>query len=200
MAIGTASALAPYNYQTAVSSYGQGSNATSSSATSGSSNAQDAAALQALVSAYSGLASNSNGFLPAPDTLASLAGSSGALGSLASGIYKLSAANGNTTPDLSALSATAASVGGLNATAASILFAGTGSQGRDNLTSSAINMNTVLALTAYSNQLNNIPNGTLGAAATAAASNINPNQPADVQTAIQGAQTSLFRSTLNLLA
>jgi len=85
-------------------------------------------------------------------------------------------------------------------TTASILFAGTGNQGQDGFASAAINMNASLALASYSNQLNHIPTGSLAAAATAAAANINPNNPADIQKAIQSAQTSMFQSTLNLLA
>ena len=210
MDIGTVSALALASYQAAVSSYGQGSiatspgtgssAATSSSGTSSPSGTQDAAALQALASVYTNLTTNSNSILPVPDTLSALAGNSGALGSLVSGIYQLSAANGNSKPDLSALSATAATVGGLNATTASILFAGNSSNGQDGFSALAVNMNSILALASYSDHLNNIPTGSLGAAATAAAASIDPNQPSAVQNAIQAAQSSALTSSLNLFA
>jgi peptidoglycan DL-endopeptidase CwlO len=214
--IGSASALALYNYQTTLNGYNQGATASattgtstssstspatsSSSPTSTASDAQDAAVLQALASAYTSLTTNSNGILPAPDALSAAAGTSGALGSLVSGIYAEAVASGKTALNLSSLSASAASVGGLNASTASILFAGNPSNGLDNISSSAINLNATLALASYSNHLKDIPNSSATVAATGAAAGTDSTQPADVQNAILSAQSASFNSTLNLFA
>jgi len=214
--IGSASALALYNYQTTLNNYGQGttssastgsstasassSTPSSSSSTSSANDAQDAAVLQALASAYTSLTTNSNGILPAPDALSAAAGTSGALGSLVSGIYSEAAASGKTSLNLSSLSASAASVGGLNSTTASILFSGSTSNGLDNISPAAINLNATLALVSYSNYQNDIPNSSATVAATSAAAGTDTTQPSDVQNAILSAQSASFNSTLNLFA
>jgi hypothetical protein len=56
-----------------------------------------------------------------------------------------------------------------------------------------------LALASYSNYQNGIPTGTLGSAATAAATSIGSTQPSNIQTAIQSAQSGSLSSVLNLL-
>jgi hypothetical protein len=203
MDIGVASAPALSNYQATPISYGQGAtspSASPSSSTSTAGSSQNAAVLQALASTYTSLTTDANGILPAPDALSALAGSSGALGPLVSGIYSASVANGNTSFSLPGLSASAASVGGLNATAASILFSGTSTQGSDGPFASAINLNAALALVSYSDSQNGIPNGTLGAAATAASAGLGLAQPTGTPNAVQSAQSSLLTDTLNLLA
>jgi len=122
--IGSASALALYNYQTVLNSYNQGASSSvststaatssgstassSSSSTSSASDAQDSAVLQTLASTYTSLTSNSYGILPAPDTLSALAGSGSALGALVSGMVSEAAASGQTSLNLSSLSSSAA--------------------------------------------------------------------------------------------
>jgi hypothetical protein len=214
--IGSASALALYNYQTTLNSNTQGANSSASTSSSTSSSvgpatpstpststandAQDAAVLQALVGTYTSLTSNSNGFLPAPDALSALAGSGSDLGPLVSGIYSEAAASGKTSMNLSSLSASAASVGGLNSASASILFSGNSGNGLDNISSSAINLNATLALASYSNHLSGIPDSSASALATAAAPGTSSTQSADLKGAAQSAQAGALNSTLNLFA
>jgi hypothetical protein len=203
MNIGTAGALALYSYQTTLNGYGQGStggsastaNSPSSTSASNPGSAQDAAILKALADTYTSLTTASNGYLPAPEALSALAGSSGVLGPLVNAIYSKASASGSTSLNLSALSASSASVGGLNSAAASTLFSGGGNSGPGALSSAAVNLNATLALASYSNYLKGVPAGS----ASAAAAN-QSTQPADVQAAIQSAQSTAFTSMLNLLA
>ena len=208
MDIGASSALALHGYQTTLNGYSQGTTSSSAStgsltssannSTSSSNDTQDAAVLQALASTYTSLTTNSNGVLPAPDALSALAGSSSVLGPLVRAIYSESVASGKSDLNQSSLSASAASVGGLNATSASILFAGSASNGLDNISSSAINLNATLALTSYANHQAGILNST--ATAAAAAIGTGSTQSSDVQKAIQSAQSVSLNSTLNLFA
>ena len=199
MDIGATSALNLYSYQTALKKSGQSATASSASgASSSSSTAQSEAVLQALSSVYSGT-STVSGLFSSTDSLATLAGTSGVLGPLVSGMYSASVASGNTSSTMAGLSASLATVGGLDASSASLLFSGQGTNGSSGYASSAINLTGTLALAAYANKQNGVPATTLGAAASKAAASIDSTQPANVQSAIQAAQSATTTSTLNLL-
>lgn len=198
MDIGAASALNLYNYQTALKNAGQSTATNASSVSSSSSTAQSEAVLQALSSVYSGTSSVS-GLFSSTDSLAALAGTSGVLGPLVSGMYSASVASGNTSSTVAGLSASLATVGGLDASSASILFSGQGTSSSSGYASSAIDLTGTLALAAYANKQNGVPTTTLGAAASKAAASIDSTQPAHVQSAIQAAQSASTTSTLNLL-
>ncbi len=133
---------------------------------------QDAAILQA--------------FGDAIGSLATLSGGSEALGSLASGMHTLAGADGDR-----AFQAVWAAT---DAAPASGLFVATPDGGFD----PAVNLNATLALAAYANRQAGIPATTPRAAALNASQD--PAQPAQVQAALQAAQTALAASTLNLLA
>jgi hypothetical protein len=96
-------------------------------------------------------------------------------------------------------SSSLATLGGLDSASASTLFSGGSSSGLLGFSPSAINMSASLALAAYANQQSGIPSGTLGAAATAATSNLDSTQSSIVQAAIQSAQSTVLTSSLNLL-
>ena len=196
MEVGAAGSLALYNYQTTLANYGQGS--TSISSTAGS--AQNAAVLQALDSAYTGLTSGSTGGLPAADPLSTLAGDGLALGSLVQGIYATSVASGSTASLFPSLANASATAGGLDATGASILFPSSGIKGLEGISSSAINLNASLALASYATYQSGLQSNPLGAAATSAATSSDPTQTASIQAEVQGAQAATFASTMNLLA
>jgi hypothetical protein len=59
-------------------------------------------------------------------------------------------------------------------------------------------MNAAVALASYAYHQAGIPTDTIGAAATTAASSIDPTQPTSVQAAIQAARSSSLTSSLNL--
>jgi len=188
MEINTAGALSLYTYQSALQ------NAQAAGATPAG--AQGAAVYQALTSAFAADTSGSSG-----DPLLAAAGSSG-LASLVSGIYSTAAAAGGGTgaPIASLSSSLATAVGGTNAATASGLLSGLGSDGLDGITADALNLNTTLALAAYSDTQNGLSSGTLTSLARTAAANIDATQPSSVQAAIQASLTGSFTNTLNLLA
>jgi hypothetical protein len=196
MDVGAASALALYNYQTALKAGSQGtsgstaSSGTQATATSSSLNpTQDAAILQALANTYGSLSTVASGVLAAPDTL----------GSLVSGMYSLSSAGGAPI-SFSGLAASLATEGGLDTSSASILFSTKDSSSSSSGFTSAMDLNAKLALASYTSQQAGLPTGTVGAAAASAASKVDTTQTSSVQAAIQSAQSGVTSSLLNLLA
>jgi len=183
MEINTAGALSLYTYQTALQSAQAGG--------ASQSVAQGAAAYQALTSAFSAITQSSSG-----DPLVDAAGA-GSLGSLVTGIYSSAAAAGNATPIANLSSSLAVAVGGSSAATASGLLSGLGSDGLEGVGADALDLNSTLAMAAYSATLNGLPSGTLTDLAKKAAA---ATEPSSVQDALQAALAGSFTNTLNLLA
>jgi hypothetical protein len=183
MDVGAAGALSQYTYQSTLKGLTQGGSSQKA--------AQGAAVLQALSSTLAGTA-GTNALLPGTDALSSLAGS-GALAPLLSGIYQASTASGDASFAGSAISEAHAAIGQMDGSAATTLLSGGGSF------AAAISQGSALALTAYTAQQEGF-SGTVTAAATKAASGVDLTSPAGIQTVIQSAQSSLFNSTLSMMA
>jgi hypothetical protein len=187
MDISTAGALSLYNYQSTLQS-AQASGASAATA-------QSTAVAQALDTAYSNATSYSSG-----DPLADMAGTAG-LASLASGIYSASGATGGTAnPTLSLTAAMTTAVGSTNAATASGLLSGLDTGGLQGISAQALDLNTTLAMTAYTVTQDGLPAGNLTQAATSLAASIDPTQPSSVQSAIQAATAGSNSNTVNLLA
>jgi len=195
MNVGGVSTLVGNGVPTVLTNGNQGSGSalagtTNAASTAGS--AQNAAVLQALTA-------TTNGLLPTPDALSSLAGESGVLATLVGGIHSASVANGNPSSPFPGLTTGLASVGGIDSASAATLFSGGSSSGLGGLSAAALNLNASLALASYTNNQAGLPTGNFAVAADAAATSPGSTSPADVQSAIQSAQSSVLTSTMNLL-